>query len=135
MKIRILIVILFTNLVVIFAQETIIISGQILDASTANALDLKLNNDFILPWDLSVQLTGLYFSKKNIPQGEQLGRASVDLGVKKNLWKKKGELILSASDIFNTFGIRQKIKSEGLAITYENYFETQIIRLGFNYKF
>ncbi|MGB5387062.1 MAG: outer membrane beta-barrel protein, partial [Eudoraea sp.] len=67
-----------------------------------------------------------------IPQGEQLGRASVDLGVKKNLWKKKGELILSVSDIFNTFGIRQKIKSEGLAITYENYFETQIIRLGFN---
>lgn len=107
----------------------------IIDPSTANAWDLKLNNDFILPWDLSVQLTGLYFSKKNIPQGEQLGRASVDLGVKKNLWKKKGELILSASDIFNTFGIRQKIKSEGLAITYENYFETQIIRLGFNYKF
>lgn len=106
-----------------------------IDASTNNAWDVKMSHEFSLPTDLTLQLTALYYSKKNIPQGEQLARSSVDFGIKKNLWGKKGELTLSASDLFNRFGIRQKIKGEGFTAMYENYFETQIIRLAFKYKF
>ncbi|MGB5437755.1 MAG: TonB-dependent receptor, partial [Maribacter sp.] len=106
-----------------------------IDASTANAYDAKVNTEFNLPKDFAVQLTGIYFSKRNIPQGEQLARSSMDLGIKKGLWDKKAELTLSASDIFNRFGIRQKVTNEGFTALYENYYETQIVRLGLKYKF
>lgn len=64
---------------------------------------------------MEFQITGLYYSKKNIPQGEELARSSIDLGVKKNLWNKRAELIFSASDIFNNFGILQRLKSDGFS--------------------
>ena len=105
-----------------------------IDASTANAYDAKVNTEFNLPKDFAVQLTGIYFSKRNIPQGEQLARSSMDFGIKKGLWDKKAELTLSASDIFNRFGISQKVTNEGFTALYENYYETQIFRLGFKYK-
>ena len=105
-----------------------------INASTANAYDIKVNTEYSLPKDFTVQLTGIYFSKRNIPQGEQLARSSVDFGIKKSLWDKKAELTLSASDIFNRFGIRQEVTNEGFTALYENYYETQIFRLGFKYK-
>jgi hypothetical protein len=105
-----------------------------IDASTANAYDAKINTEVIFPKEFSVQLTGIYFSKRNIPQGEKLARSSVDFGIKKSLWDKKAELTLSASDIFNRFGIQQWVANEGFKALYQNFYETQIFRLGFKYK-
>ena len=102
--------------------------------STANAWDAKVNTEFVLPKDVTFQLTGLYYSDRNIPQGEELARSSIDLGIKKSLWNKKADLTFSASDIFNRFGIRQRLTNEGFTALYQNYFETQIFRLGFKYK-
>ncbi len=106
-----------------------------IESSTNNAWDTKLNNEFKLPWNMEFQLTGIYYSRKNIPQGEELARSSIDLGIKKNLWDKKAELTFSASDIFNRFGMRQRLIGEGFTTAYENFYETQIFRLGFKYKF
>ncbi len=100
-----------------------------------NTWNAKLNNQFTLPGKTQLQLTFIYEAPKNIPQGRQLSRASLDLGVKKSLFAGKGELIFSFTDIFNTFGLRQEITSEGVAILYENYFESQIVSLGLRYKF
>ncbi|MGB3149467.1 MAG: TonB-dependent receptor [Maribacter sp.] len=106
----------------------------IIDSSTANAWTGKATTSLELPNEFTLQLTGVYYSKKNIPQGEELARSSIDFGLKKALWQNKAELTLSASDIFNKFGIRQRIVNEGFTATYENFFETQIFRLGFRYK-
>ena len=103
--------------------------------SSNNAWDTKINMELKLPRQYVAQITWVYFSKRNIPQGEQLARSSLDLGIKKPIWKNKGEITLAASDLLNKFGIRQKITGEGFTGLYENYFETQIIRLGFKYKF
>ncbi len=106
-----------------------------IDESTDEAWDAKLTSEFKLPLEISAQLTGVYYSPKNIPQGEQLGRSSVDFGLKKNIWENKGELTLAATDIFNTFGIRQELEGEGFEALYENYYETQIIRASLKYRF
>ena len=82
----------------------------------------------------SIQVTGIYYSDKNIPQGKERSRSSIDLGLKKRLWNKKAELTFSASDILNRFGIRQRVYDQGLTAIYQNYFETQIFRVGFKYK-
>jgi outer membrane receptor protein involved in Fe transport len=105
------------------------------NASTANAYDAKVNTEFNLPKDYALQLTGIYFSKRNIPQGEQLARSSLDFGIKRSFWEKKAELTLSASDIFNRFGIQQQVTNEGFTALYQNFYETQIFRLGFKHKF
>jgi outer membrane receptor protein involved in Fe transport len=104
-------------------------------SSSDLAGDFKISNEIMLPRDVTFQITGLYYSQKNIPQGKELGRSSIDVGIKKKLWDSKGELFLSASDIFNRFGIRQELVTEGLVTLYANYYETQIIRLGLKYKF
>lgn len=97
--------------------------------------DAKLINTFEINDDIEIQLTGLYFADKNIPPGRQLSRSSIDLGVKKNLWKGKGELTLAATDMLNRFGIQQEIEGEGFVAEYQNFFETQTIRVALKYKF
>lgn len=99
-----------------------------------DAWNAKINTELLLPKDVTLQLTGVYYSDRNIPQGKELARSSVDLGIKKSLWDKKAELTFSASDIFNRFGIRQQISDQGFTALYQNYFETQIFRVGFKYK-
>jgi hypothetical protein len=96
--------------------------------------DAKVSTEIGFPKNLTLQLTGLYYAKKNIAQGEELGRGSFDIGLKKQLWEKQAELTLSATDIFNTFGIRQEIRNNGFTASYENYYETQVVRLAFKYK-
>lgn len=97
--------------------------------------DVKVNTQLELREGWQIQLTGLYYAPFNIPQGRQLSRGSVDLGIKKSIWDGKGEMILSATDIFNQFGIRQEIEGEGFSNSYQNYYETQVVRVGMKYKF
>jgi outer membrane receptor protein involved in Fe transport len=103
--------------------------------TTDKSADLKLNNQFTLWKQTQVQLTALYYTPKNIPQGKQMARSSIDLGIKKIVFGGKGELTCSFSDIFNKFGIRQEIKGNGFTAVYENYYETQILSFSFKYKF
>lgn len=106
-----------------------------IDATSDKTWDAKLNNQIILKNGFEIQLTGVYYAEKDIPQGKQFSRSSVDLGIKKEILDSKGEIIFSFSDIFNDFGIRQEYRGEGFAALYENYYETQVARLGFKYRF
>jgi len=101
----------------------------------SNTWDFKINNEIILREDIQVQLTALYYAPKNIPQGRQLSRSSVDIGVKKTIFSGKGELNFSFTDMFNQFGIRQEIEESSVRVLYENYYETQVVRIGAKYKF
>ena len=106
-----------------------------IDRSSSFAGDFKISSTFELPWAMEAQLTGLWFSKRNIPQGDELSRSAVDIGLKKTLWEKRGEITFSATDIFNRFGLRQRLSGQGFMALYENYYETQVLRIGFKYKF
>lgn len=106
-----------------------------IESTTDKTWDAKINNQFDLPKEFKIQLTGVYYAAKNIPQGNQLARSSVDVGMKKAVLKGNGEISFSFSDIFNNFGIRQEFKGEGFTALYENYYETQVARLGFKYRF
>jgi hypothetical protein len=88
----------------------------------------------LLPWQINGQLSWIYYAPFNIQQGKQLARSSIDLGMKKTILKGKGEFNFSYTDIFNRFGIRQKINSYGVSVLYENYYETQAFTIGFRYK-
>lgn len=101
----------------------------------SNTWEAKINQQIQLSGEWQIQLTGLYYAPFNIPQGRQLARGSVDIGIRKYLWNQRGEILLSVADMFNQFGIRQEIQGEGFTNLYENYYETQVVRLGLKYKF
>ena len=39
------------------------------------------------------------------------------------------------TDLFNEFGIRQEIDGDGFDAVYENFYETQTVTVGMNYRF
>ena len=97
--------------------------------------NIKLNGIFHLPKQTDIQITSIYLAPDIIPQGKIGTRFSVDMGIKKQIQKSKGELFLNASDIFNTLRIKKEINGNGFKLNSTDYYETQVFRLGYSYKF
>lgn len=97
--------------------------------------DIKITNLIDLTPKTEFQLTFIYYAPKNIPQGRELSRSSLDMGFKQLLFNDRAELIVSLNDILNRFGIRQNIQGDGFKANYQNFYETQIFSAGFRYKF
>ena len=97
--------------------------------------NIKLNGIFHLPKQIDIQVTSIYLAPDIIPQGKIGTRFSVDMGIKKQIQKSKGELFFNASDIFNTLKIKKEINGNGFKLTSTDYYETQVFRLGYSYKF
>lgn len=97
--------------------------------------NIKLNGLFRLPRQLDAQLTAIYLAPDLVPQGRIDSRFSIDLGLKKVLQKGKGELFLNATDIANTLRIRRSVQGDGFRYVSTDYYETQVVRLGYGYKF
>lgn len=100
-----------------------------------NTWNLKLNTSVKLPKDFDLQASYIYYAKDIIPQGEIAGRGSFDLGIRKKAFGGKAEFSLSATDILNTFEIKQTINGQNLTMQKENYYETQVVTLGMKYNF
>lgn len=105
------------------------------DEQTALSGNIKMNNVFHFSKGLNMQFTLVYLAPDIIPQGKIKSRFSMDAGVKKAIQKGKGELFLNASDLLNTMVIRKSVQGSGFAYTSNDYYETQVIRMGYSYKF
>lgn len=97
--------------------------------------NVKWNNTFAFSPTLTGQLMAAYLAPDIIPQGKTLGRFSTDVGLKKIVQKGKGEFYVNATDLFNTLVIRKQVHANGFSYTSKDYYETQVIRFGYNYKF
>jgi len=106
-----------------------------IEKRTDTPMFAKMTNQVSLPDNLRIEITGQYFSGRNIGQGRELSRGGIDLGLKKSFAGNRLEMNLSATDIINTLGIRQEIEGQGFSVKYENYYETQVFSLNCKYKF
>lgn len=97
--------------------------------------NIKLNTNFKFTKNTEAQLTAIYLAPDIIPQGTIGSRFSLDFGIKRSVQKGKGELFLNATDLLNTMVIRKEINGNNFSYTSTDYYETQVIRLGYNYKF
>ena len=95
----------------------------------------KLNTVFHLPKNFDIQATFIYLAPDIIPQGKIGQRFSLDLGIKTTIQKGKGELFLNATDLANTMFVKRQIQGKDFSFTATDYYETQVIRLGYSYKF
>jgi outer membrane receptor protein involved in Fe transport len=105
------------------------------DQETAISGNLKLKNIFKISKGFDAQFTAVYLAPDIIPQGKIGSRFSMDLGIKKSIQNGKGELFLNATDLLNTMVIKKKIQGNGFAYTSDDHYETQVVRLGYSYKF
>ena len=64
--------------------------------------DARMLASLILPYDISLQLTGNYRSRGVITQGHRKANASLDLGIRKNFFNKQLSVAFNWRDVFNT---------------------------------
>ena len=106
-----------------------------INAQQITSGNAKLNSMFKLPKQADIQLSFIYLARDIIPQGKIGSRFSLDLGAKKQIQKGKGELFLNANDLLNTMQVKREIIGNGFRLNSTDYFETQVFRLGYSYKF
>lgn len=111
-----------TNTLYIAKQE--IISGN-----------AKLNCTFKISRIADIQVIGIYYAPDIIPQGKMDQRFSLDLGIKKAIQKGKGEIFINATDILNTMIIKKEVVGDSFKYISSDYYETQVVRCGYTYKF
>lgn len=97
--------------------------------------NVKLNTNLKFAKDVEAQITMIYLAPDIIPQGSIRSRFSVDAGIKKFIQNKNGELFFNATDLFNTLVIQKEIDGDGFSYTSSDYYETQVIRMGYSYQF
>ena len=97
--------------------------------------NIKLNNQFHFTKKLDAQISLVYLAPDIIPQGKIGSRFSLDVGIKKSVQNGKGELFINATDLLNTMRIKKEISGANFNYESTDYYETQVIRLGYLYKF
>lgn len=97
--------------------------------------NIKLNTIFKISDSFDAQLTAIYLAPDIIPQGKIGARFSLNAGVKKTIQNGKGELFINATDLLNTMVVRTTIDGNNFSYTSSDYYETQVIRVGYSYKF
>jgi hypothetical protein len=106
-----------------------------LAASTDDTWDLGVNNLLQLPAALELQLSYIYYAARNVPQGRERGRSSVDLAVSRSLMNDRAELVFTFTDVFNDFAVEREIDGEGFTALYQNFLETQAATFGVRARF
>jgi len=97
--------------------------------------NFKLNAAIKASKNWEAQISSIWLAPDLLPQGRIGSRYSLDVGVKKTIQKGRGELVLNATDLLNTMQIRKRVQGSDFSLESTDYYETQVIRLGYNWKF
>lgn len=127
----------YRNVINAFTIENIypILTTYMMDEQRITSGNLKINGMFKFLNKIDLQLSAVYLAPDIIPQGKIAARFSVDMGVKKQVQKGKGEVFFNANDLLNTLRIKKEIVGNGFRLNSTDYYETQVFRLGYSYKF
>jgi outer membrane receptor protein involved in Fe transport len=97
--------------------------------------NLKLNASIKLPGDWDTRISSAWLAADLLPQGRIGSRYSLDLGFKKRIQRGKGELTNNATDLLNTMHIKRTIHGTDFELVSTDYLETQVVRVGYSWKF
>ena len=97
--------------------------------------NLKLINTVKLYEKVDLQVSCIYLAPDIIPQGKIYSRFTLDLGLKMGVFNDKGEIFFNVTDLLNTFYTQKDINGNLFNYNSIDYNETQVLRIGFSYKF
>jgi outer membrane receptor protein involved in Fe transport len=97
--------------------------------------NVKANASVFVPgsWDMRVSSTWL--APDLLPQGRIGSRYSLDVGARRPMHGGKGELVVNATDLLNTMQVERRIRGTDFRIVSTDYLETQVVRVGYYWKF
>lgn len=84
-------------------------------------------------WDARV--TSTYLAPDLLPQGRIDSRYSLDAGLRRSVQRGRGEIAVNASDLLNTMQVRRTIRGTDFTLRSTDYLETQVVRVGYSWKF
>ena len=87
------------------------------------------------PSAIELQLSYVYYAERNVPQGREKARSSVDLAVTWPMMDERAELLFTFTDIFNDFAVEREIDGQGFTALYQNFLETQVATVGLRFRF
>lgn len=97
--------------------------------------NVKVDAGLKLPREWQMQLTNIYLAPDLLPQGRIGSRSSLDVGLKKTVNRGKGEFVVNATDLLNTNQAERTIRGTDFTLVSTDYFETQVVRVGYSWKF
>ena len=97
--------------------------------------NVKLNVTATVPFGWQAQVSNVYLAPDLLPQGRIESRYSLDIGLKKSIQQGRGEIVANATDLLNTMQVRRTIRGTDFSLVSTDYLETQVIRVGYNWKF
>jgi hypothetical protein len=80
-------------------------------------------------------LSYIYYAERNVPQGTERARSSVDLAATWPIMNERAELVFTFTDMFNDFAVEREIGGQGFTALYQNFLETQVATLGVRTRF
>jgi outer membrane receptor protein involved in Fe transport len=95
----------------------------------------KLSAVIKFPQGWQTQVSSVYLARDLLPQGRMGSRFSLDVGTKKSVKQGKGEIVVNATDLLNTMQVQRTIRGTDFTLVSTDYLETQVIRVGYNWKF
>lgn len=126
-----------STLNVFYNENTGQYRGESFDNSNI-ASNARMMHTVRLPKNFMIQATGFYMSPITFPQGTFQGFNGLDLGLRKDVWSRKGTFTLTLNDVFNTRRVYVKVDAAsnfGFSGIIDRKFETRYILASFAYKF
>ncbi len=106
-----------------------------LAASNEDTWDFTVNNRVQLPRAGELQLSYIYYAARNVPQGRERARSSLDLATTWPIMSQRAEVLFTVTDIFNDFAVEREVDGQGFTALYQNFLETQVATVGLRVRF
>jgi outer membrane receptor protein involved in Fe transport len=126
----------FTYLSAYYNKFQTIVDAQSVSISGGGFMG-RSQQTFTLPKDISAEISVFYLSPQIADEGlfRMKSMCAVDFGVSKQILHKKGSIKLNVNDVFNIQRFRGSFENGGRYTGVTSKWESQQVRLSFNYRF
>jgi outer membrane receptor protein involved in Fe transport len=113
------------------------LTSPALNLSNGGAMyNINFNSGWQLEKGWSLQMTGLFRSRRVELQGRAAGYRTYNIAVRKELFDKKGSLTVGVNNLFNRqLVFRNDFATDRFEFASDSYFYNRTVRVAFNYRF
>ena len=97
--------------------------------------NVRMQASLMLPWDISLQISPRYRSRKTVAQGYRKGNFQTNIGLRKTFLDRKLSLSLNCRDVFNTSSFDTYTSSETFTRHQKNWRSGRTLNMTLTYSF
>ncbi|MCD8203043.1 MAG: TonB-dependent receptor [Prevotella sp.] len=114
-----------------------VIEGQTVtgEGNSSFTWNARMQASFMLPYDISIQLTGRYRSREVITQGYRKANISADIGLRKTFLNKTWTLAINCRDLLNTRKFENFTSSDTFTRHQKNWRSGRTVNFTLTYSF